>query len=95
MSAERLDLKTARYDKLARSVLIDGRGLTLEVSLEALEALAKKPLSPHDAVNRALSEAKRLTMLMKRLPPDDGKVFVSASMMMNDGLYGSEIEAER
>ncbi len=90
MATERLDLKSARYDRLARSVLIDGRGMVLEVALEALEALAKKPLSPQDAILRAVAEAKRLTMLIKRLPPDDGKIFVSATMLMNDGLYGEE-----
>jgi hypothetical protein len=92
VTAERLDLKSARYDRLARSVLIDGRGLVLEVSLEALEALAKRPLSPQDAVHRAVSEAKRLTQLSKRLPPDDGKVFVSAAMLLNDGVFSREAE---
>ena len=71
MASERLDLRSARYDRLARSVMIDGRGVLVEVSLEALEALARKSLSPQDAVNRAVAEGKRLTALLKRLPPDD------------------------
>lgn len=93
MSSERLDLKSARYDKLARSVLIDGRGLTVEVSLEALEALARKPLSPHDAVLRAVNEAKRIVTLMKRLPADDGKITITANILLNDGLFGEVREA--
>ena len=90
MATERLDLRSARYDRLARSVLIDGRDVLVEVSLEALEALARKALSPQDAVIRAVAEAKRLTALLKRLPPDDGKVTITASILMNDGLYGEE-----
>jgi hypothetical protein len=90
LASERLDFRSARYDRLARSVMIEGRGVQVEVSLEALEALARKPLSPQDAVNRAVAEGKRLTALLKRLPPDDGKVTITTAILLNDGLFGEE-----
>ncbi|HSO47222.1 MAG TPA: hypothetical protein VLQ68_04735 [Rhizobiaceae bacterium] len=93
MAGERLDIKSARYDRLARSVLIDGRGVTVEIALEALEALAKRKLSPDQAVARAVGEAKRIMMLVKRLPPDDGKITVTTGILMNDGLFGENGEA--
>jgi len=92
-AAERLDLKSARYDALSRSVLIDGRGVVVAVALEALEALARRKLSPDEAVLRAVGESKRLVALMKRLPPDDGKITITAGILMNDGLFGDSGEA--
>ena len=90
MASERLDLRSARYDKLARSVMIDGRDLLVEVTQEALEALARKALSPQEAVIRAVSESKRLVTLLKRLPADDGKITITLNILMNDGLFGEE-----
>jgi hypothetical protein len=48
------------------------------------------PLNPQDAVNRAVAEGKRLTALLKRLPPDDGKVTITTAILLNDGLLGEE-----
>jgi hypothetical protein len=93
LAGERIDLKSARFDSLARSVLIDGRGVTVEISLEALEALAKRKLSPEQAVVRAVGESKRIVTLMKRLPPDDGKITITTAILMNDGLFGETREA--
>jgi 16S rRNA G527 N7-methylase RsmG len=93
LAGERLDLKSARYDSLARSVVIDGRGVTVEIALEALEALAKRKLSPDQAVARALGESKRIIALVKRLPPDDGKITITTGILMNDGLFGENGEA--
>lgn len=90
MASERLDLRSARYDTLARSVMIDGRDLLVEVTQEALEALARKALSPKEAVIRAVSESKRLVTLLKRLPADDGKITITLNILMNDGLFGEE-----
>ncbi len=47
---QRLDLKSLRYDKLGRSVLIDGRKVTVEISHEALEALFNRELTADEAV---------------------------------------------
>ena len=90
MSVQRLELKTARYDRLSRSVLIDGRSVVIEVSHEALEAMARRELAPEEAVNRAVSEARRLTMLAMRVPADDGKVHITKSLVLNDGRPDEE-----
>ena len=93
MAGERLDLKSARYDSLARSVVVDGRSVTVEIALEALEALAKRKLSPEQAVAWAVGESKRILALVKRLPPDDAKITITTSILMNDGLFGENGEA--
>lgn len=93
MAIERLDLKTARYDRFSGAVLIEGRGITVEVTREALEALARRPLNPSEAVARAVAESKRLTRLVMRLPPDDGKVHITTSILLGDGIYGETGEA--
>jgi len=85
MAVQQLDLKSARYDRLNRSVLIDGKALTVEISHEALEVLARRQLSAEQAVSRALAEAKRITLLAMRIPADDGKVHITAGLVANDG----------
>lgn len=90
MPVQRLDLKTARYDRLSRSVLIDGRAVTVEVSHEALEAMARRTLDADQAVQRALAESKRITTLMMRVPEDDGKVHITAGLVANDGRLDRE-----
>ena len=92
MAVQSLDLKTARYDRLSRSVLIDGRALTVEVSHEALEAMARKPLNAEQAVVRAVAEGKRITLLAMRIPADDGKVHITASLVANDGRPDRELQ---
>lgn len=86
---QRLDLKTLRYDKLGRSVLIDGRKVVVEISHEALEALFNRELTADEAVLKVAEEQKRLTKLAEWLPADDGKIHITTNMLMNDGVFAS------
>lgn len=86
---QRLDLRTLRYDKLGRSVLIDGRAVVVEISHEALETLSNKKLSSSEAIAHVASETKRLTRLAEWLPADDGKIVITTHMLMNDGVLPS------
>ena len=87
---QRLDLTTLRYDKLGRAVLIDGRKVVLEISHEALEALANRPLDPDQAVLKVVEEQKRLTRLAEWLPADDGKINITTNLLMNDGRFETD-----
>ena len=84
---QRLDLKSLRYDRLGRSVLIDGRKVILEISHEALEALTKRPLSEEEALRKVAEEQKRLTRLAEWVPADDGKIHITTNMLMNEGKF--------
>ena len=84
---QRLDLKSLRYDKLGRSVLIDGRKVVLEISHEALEALSNRDLDEQQVLLKAAEEQKRLTRLAEWIPPDDGKIQITTNMLMNDGIF--------
>ncbi|GIL00595.1 MAG: hypothetical protein BroJett030_04940 [Alphaproteobacteria bacterium] len=95
MAIQRLDLKTARYDRLAASVLIDGRGCVVEVALDALEALNRRRLAPEEAVAKAVEAAKRLAALATRLPADDGKITITRSILMGEGLYEERPQEEQ
>ncbi len=86
---QRLDLKSLRYDKLGRSVLIDGRKIVLEVSHEALEAFSNRELTADEAVIKVAEEQKRLTRLAEWVPADDGKIHITTNMLMNDGVFAS------
>jgi hypothetical protein len=86
---QRLDLKSLRYDKLGRSVLIDGRKVVVEVSHEALEALSNRELTSDEAVLKVAEEQKRLTRLAEWVPADDGKIHITTNMLMNDGVFAS------
>lgn len=86
---QRLDLKSLRYDKLGRSVLIDGRKVVLEISHEALEALSNCELTADEAVLKVAEEQKRLTKLAEWVPADDGKIHITTNMLMNDGVFAS------
>ena len=86
---QRLDLKSLRYDKLGRSVLVDGRRIVVEISHEALEALANRELSEEEAVIKVAEEQKRFTRLAEWLPADDGKILITTNMLMNDGMFES------
>ena len=86
---QRLDLKSLRYDKLGRSVLIDGRKVVVEVSHEALEALSNSELTADEAVIKVAEEQKRLTRLAEWVPADDGKIHITTNMLMNDGVFAS------
>lgn len=84
---QRLDLKTLRYDKLGKSVLIDGRKVVLEISHEALETLSNRVLSEDEAIRKVADEQKRLTRLAEWIPADDGKINITTNMLMNDGRF--------
>lgn len=86
---QRLDLKSLRYDRLGRSVLIDGRKVVVEVSHEALEALSNCKLTADEAVLKVAEEQKRLTRLAEWVPADDGKIHITTNMLMNDGVFAS------
>lgn len=86
---QRLDLKSLRYDKLGRSVLIDGRKVVVEISHEALEALSNRKLTADEAVIKVAEEQKRLTRLAEWVPADDGKIHITTNMLMNDGVFAS------
>lgn len=86
---QRLDLKSLRYDKLGRSVLIDGRKVVVEISHEALEALANRALTPDEAVIKVAEEQKRLTRLAEWVPADDGRIQITTNILMNDGVFAS------
>lgn len=84
---ERLDFKTARYDKLADAILIDGKKSVVEISHEALEALFRCKLTGEEAVLRAEHEAKRLNRLVNIIPPDDGKIHITTDLMLGEGQF--------
>lgn len=90
MPIERLDLRTARFDQFSGSVQIDARKSVVEISLEALELLNNRPLTPEEAVIKAVAEAKLFTLLASRLPADDGKIHITANIVENGGLYAEE-----
>ncbi|MEM7464256.1 MAG: hypothetical protein AAF362_16410 [Pseudomonadota bacterium] len=90
MPIERLDLRTVRYDQFSGSVQIDARKSVVEISLEALELLNNRSLTPEEAVVKAVAEAKLFTRLASRLPADDGKIHITARIVENDGLYADE-----
>ena len=100
MAIQRLDLKTVRYDKFSRGVVFDARGgCTVEVSQEALEAQFRRDLEPEEAIASAVEIVTQLTVLATRLPPDDGRIHITRSVLMGDGLYGEmragpEVEEE-
>ena len=84
---QRLDLKSLRYDKLDKAVLIDGRKVTLSVSHEALAALSNRELDEKQALLKVAEEQKRLTRLAEWIPADDGKIHITTNMLMNDGIF--------
>jgi len=84
---QRLDIKSVRYSKFGRSVLINGRGVTLEISQEALETLYNRRLSSEEAVLKVIEETKRFTQLAERVPADDGKIQITTNILMNDGIF--------
>ena len=86
---QRLDLKSLRYDKLGRSVLIDGRKVVVEISHEALEAFFNRELSADEAVLKVAEEQKRLTRLAEWVPADDGKIHITTNVLLNDGVFAS------
>ena len=84
---ERLDFKTARYDKLAHTIVINGKKSVVEIAHEALEALFRCELSGQEAVIRAEDEAKRLNRLANIIPADDGKIHITRDLLMGEGQF--------
>ena len=87
---QRLDLKSLRYDRLGRAVLINGRKIVLEISHEALEAISNRSLTEDEAIRKAADEQKRLTRLAEWVPADDGKIMITANLLLSDGRYETE-----
>jgi hypothetical protein len=92
LAMQRLDLKSARYDRLSDSVLINGRGCVIEISHEAVELAAHRPMEPEEAVRTVVEEARMFAFLASRLPADDGKIHITAKMLVNDGMFGEDRE---
>lgn len=84
---QRLDIKTVRYDRLSDAVLMNGRGIVLAVTKEALEALYNREFSSDEAVLKAVDEQKRLTRLAEIIPADDGRVLITKERLLNHGQF--------
>ena len=89
---QRLDIRTARYDRLSEAVLMDGRGIVLAVTLDALENLHDCRFEPEEAVIKAIEDVRRLTVLAGKVPADDGRVLITRAMLLNDGQFEPEAE---
>lgn len=87
MTVQRLNIKTARYDRLSDEVLLDGRKIVLAVTKDALEALYNRTLAPDEAILIAVDEQKRLTRLAEIVPADDGRVLITKGRLLNDGQH--------
>lgn len=92
MALQRLDIKSARYDRLGRSVLFAARGCAVEISHEALETFGRRRLSAEEALAVAIAKAAALGQLASRLPIDDGKIVITAGIVANDGWFGQARE---
>jgi len=84
---QRLNLKSIRYDHLGRSVLVDARNATVEITHEAIEALANRNLDADAAILQVAQERKRITKLAEILPADDGRIRITQGAMETGGLY--------
>ena len=84
---QRLDLKSLRYDRFGKSVLIEGRKVLLEIPHEALEAMTNRALDEREAVEKVVEEQKRFTRLAEIIPADDGKINITTHMLLNDGMH--------
>ncbi len=84
---QRLDLRSARFDRLSECVEFKGRGITLAVTLDTLEASANRELTPEEAVLEAVDIERRLARLGEILPADDGRVLVTRERLLNDGRF--------
>ena len=87
MMVQRLDIRTARFDRMSDAVLMDGRKIVLAVTRDALEALYSRDFTPEEAVIKAVEEAKRLTILADIVPADDGRVLITRDMLLSNGQY--------
>lgn len=90
MPLQRLDPRTIRFDELSGSVLIDGRNCVVEISLDAVEQIARRKFSPDQAVAAVGGELLRLARLASKLPPDDGKIHITANLVRSDGRFDED-----
>lgn len=93
MALQRFDIKSVRYDRLSESVLFNGRNCVVEITHGALECIAKRSMAPEEAVGAAVGEVKRLTRLASMLPADDGKIHITANIVMTNGVFGADTES--
>ncbi|MCB1384443.1 MAG: hypothetical protein KDJ80_00765 [Nitratireductor sp.] len=84
---QRLDIRSARYDRMGECVLMNGRQITLAVTRDALEALYDRAFEPEEAVLKAVEEVRRLTRLAEIVPADDGRVLITREWLLNHGRY--------
>ncbi len=84
---QRLDLKSLRYDRFGKSVLIEGRQIVVEISHDALEAMTNRTLDEREALEKVVEEQKRFTRLAEIIPADDGKINITTTMLLNDGMH--------
>ncbi|MCP4184487.1 MAG: hypothetical protein GY761_14430, partial [Hyphomicrobiales bacterium] len=76
---ERLDFKSARFDKLADTILINGKRVIVEISRDAFEALYRRDFTGDEVIIKAIEESKRLNHLANVIPADDGKIHITAA----------------
>ncbi|MCP4072221.1 MAG: hypothetical protein GY742_10850 [Hyphomicrobiales bacterium] len=91
---ERLDFKTVRFDKLADTILVNGKKIVVEISRDALEALYRREFTGEEAVIKAVEESKRLNHLANMIPADDGKIHITAALMLGNGQF-SQLHANK
>lgn len=77
----RLDIKSARYDRMNDGVQFDtasrtGRrpGLVIEISRDALEEHFHRPLDTEMAIVKAVEIQTYIQQAANRIPADDGKI---------------------
>lgn len=84
---ERLDFKTIRFDKFSDTILIKGRKATIEIARDAFEALDNREYTGEEAVIKAVEQANRLNKLANAIPADDGKIHITAALMLGEGQF--------
>ncbi len=77
----KLDIDSARYDRMRQSVVIGaGRGRVI-ISLEALEEFYRKPLEPDEAVDGAIGAGMVIRLAANATPADDGMINITSSIL--------------
>ena len=82
-----LQLKSARYDSLSQSVLINSRKAVVEIAHDGLEALIRKPLNSEEAIRYVLTINRKIAQLASIIPADDGKIHITKKLLLNDGIW--------
>ncbi len=83
MTLQRLDIRTARYDRFSGSVAFDARRDVVEITHDALEELCGRGLTTAEAVDFAVSEVKMLAVLAGRVPADDGRIRITRGLVVD------------